>query len=529
MSRIRQTLIALAVGSACSGLSAGEAWHVVVADARETIALDTSRVLKTASGVTAWSRIALGREVRDPNGPYNAIEAENAYDCQNGRFTTLRRVYLRNGERVREEPAVRERANAIMPGTIDERLFAEACRDTATHALAEGGAVTGRAAAHADAIPAGAERPGAMPADMRTLGGGSGVQVLRVSDAPAPAEKPKMIELPKIDKAAAAREAAAAGVALPGAAAAKPADIHGAASAASAAAAAHGAAPAAPVVALPRVPPVAAAPIAPAKPVAKPVPMASTDLGVSGHAREIMLATSGPRKAKKNPAEEMHVHWGYDGAGAPENWGKLDSKNALCDSGKRQSPIDIRPGISVDLEPIKITYKPSKFSVADNGHTIQVNVGAGNVINVMGKRFELAQFHFHKPSEERVNGRPFPMVIHFVHKDWDDNLAVIAVLLDEGSEHGVLQTVWNHMPLEAGSEVNGAALLDVAGLFPDNKAYWTYMGSLTTPPCSENVLWMVMKNPVLVSPEQIGTFARLYKKNARPIQPSNGRLIKESR
>ena len=147
----------------------------------------------------------------------------------------------------------------------------------------------------------------------------------------------------------------------------------------------------------------------------------------------------------------------------------------------------------------------------------------------MGQRFELAQFHFHKPSEERVNGRPFPMVIHFVHKDWDDNLAVIAVLLDEGSEHPVLQTVWNHMPLEAGAEVVAAESLDIVRLFPDNRAYWTYMGSLTTPPCSENVLWMVMKTPVTVSPEQIGTFSRLYKKNARPIQPSNGRLIKESR
>ena len=463
------------------------------------------------------------RAVNDVSGAYNAIEAENLYDCAGGRFTTLRRAYFYNGKMVREEPAVRERANRILPGSIDERLAEQACRATPTLALADGGTMTGKAVALADALPAGSERPVAMPADMRTLSGSANGFVMKVSDAPAAAEKPKMIELPKIDKAAAAREAAAAGIALPSTSAAKPApaDIHGTAAAADAAAAAS--VPKAPVVAMPRVPvPAVAAP--------KPAPAHSTDIGLSGHARELMLATFGPRKAKKNPAEQMHVHWGYDGAGAPENWGKLDAgKNLLCDSGKRQSPIDIRPGIAVDLEPIKFTYKPSKFTVVDNGHTIQVNVGAGNVINVMGQRFELAQFHFHKPSEERVNGRPFPMVIHFVHKDWDDNLAVIAVLLDEGSEHPVLQTVWNHMPLEAGAEVVAAESLDIVRLFPDNRAYWTYMGSLTTPPCSENVLWMVMKTPVTVSPEQIGTFSRLYKKNARPIQPSNGRLIKESR
>jgi carbonic anhydrase len=250
----------------------------------------------------------------------------------------------------------------------------------------------------------------------------------------------------------------------------------------------------------------------------------------------MLLATSGPRKGspkkkaeESNPAHDMHVHWGYDGLGAPDKWAKLKSEYATCDSGKRQSPIDIREGIKVDLEGIKFDYKPTKFRIVDNGHTVQVNVGDGSTIQVMGKRYELVQFHFHKPSEERINGRPFDMVIHFVHKDYDGNLAVIAVLLERGNENSQIQTLWNNMPLEANQELGPNDVLETIKLFPENRTYWTYMGSLTTPPCTENVLWMVMKQPVQLSPEQVAIFARLYKNNARPVQPSNGRLVKESR
>jgi carbonic anhydrase len=199
---------------------------------------------------------------------------------------------------------------------------------------------------------------------------------------------------------------------------------------------------------------------------------------------------------------------------------------ATCSSGKRQSPIDIRDGISVQLDPVQFDYKPSNFRVIDNGHTVQVNVAAGNSIEVMGRRFELVQFHFHRPSEERINGRQFDMVAHLVHKDLEGKLAVVAVLLDRGSVQPIVQTVWNNLPLEKGEELPAKALLDLNNLLPSERGYFTYMGSLTTPPCSEGVLWMVMRNPVSISPEQIGIFARLYPMNARPIQSAGGRLIK---
>jgi carbonic anhydrase len=201
---------------------------------------------------------------------------------------------------------------------------------------------------------------------------------------------------------------------------------------------------------------------------------------------------------------------------------------ATCGSGTRQSPIDIQGGIRVELDPVRFDYRPSAFRVIDNGHTVQVNVATGNAIEVLGRRYELVQFHFHRPSEERVDGRQFDMVAHLVHKDLDGRLAVVAVLLDRGSAHAVVQSVWNNLPLEKGEEVPARASLDLNALLPVERSYFTYMGSLTTPPCSEGVLWMVMKQPVPISAEQIGIFARLYPMNARPIQSAGGRLIKQS-
>jgi len=224
----------------------------------------------------------------------------------------------------------------------------------------------------------------------------------------------------------------------------------------------------------------------------------------------------------------LPTHWDYAGDAGPEAWGRMRPEFNKCATGNRQSPIDIRGGIAVDLEPIRFDYRPSAFSVIDNGHTVQVDVEPGNSITITGRRYELVQFHFHRPSEERIEGRQFDMVAHLVHKDAEGRLAVVAVLLDRGSAQAIVQAVWNNLPLEKGDEVRAGTRIDLNQLLPDDKRYYTYMGSLTTPPCSEGVLWMVMKQPVPISPEQVAIFSRLYPMNARPIQQADGRLIKES-
>jgi carbonic anhydrase len=238
-------------------------------------------------------------------------------------------------------------------------------------------------------------------------------------------------------------------------------------------------------------------------------------------------ARAKPVLAKAAGAEHA-AHWSYQGELGPKAWGGIKADFITCANGTRQSPIDIRSGIAVDLEPIQFDYRASAFRVIDNGHTVQVNIDAGNFIVAQGRRWELVQFHFHRPGEERIDGKSFEMSLHLVHKDADGRLAVVGLLLERGVAQPVVQTVWNNLPLEKGDEVSTRAVLDLNHLLPPDRGYYTYMGSLTTPPCTEGVLWMVMRQPVPVSPTQVEIFSRLYPMNARPIQQASGRMIKQS-
>lgn len=222
------------------------------------------------------------------------------------------------------------------------------------------------------------------------------------------------------------------------------------------------------------------------------------------------------------------LHWSYSGDAGPQAWGGMRPEFSACAKGERQSPIDIREGLAVDLEPIAFQYRPSAFSVIDNGHTVQVNMAPGNFMDVGGRRYELLQFHFHRPSEERIDGRQFELSVHLVHKDAEGRLAVVGVLLGKGAAQPVVQTVWNNLPLEKHQDIRARAQLDPSELLPTDRRYYTYMGSLTTPPCSEGVQWVVMRQPVAASPEQIELFSRLYPMNARPVQSAAGRRILQS-
>jgi len=232
--------------------------------------------------------------------------------------------------------------------------------------------------------------------------------------------------------------------------------------------------------------------------------------------------------AQRADAGERALHWGYEGRGGPQAWGKLKPEFSTCAIGKRQSPIDIRDGVALDLEPLKFDYRPSRFGVIDTGHTVQVNLAPGNSIDINGRRYELQQFHFHRPSEERINGRQFDMVVHLLHKNAEGRPAMVAVLLERGAAQALRQTVWNNLALEQGEEATARASIDLNDLLPAQRGYYTYMGSLTTPPCSEGVLWVVLQQPMQVSGAQIDIFSRLYPMNARPIQQASGRLIKQS-
>ena len=229
-------------------------------------------------------------------------------------------------------------------------------------------------------------------------------------------------------------------------------------------------------------------------------------------------------------AQEAKPHWSYKGEGDPAQWGKLDPGYATCGIGKTQSPIDIKGGVPSDLPPLKMDYLAVPLNIIDNGHTIQVNYPAGSTLTVGDHVYTLKQFHFHHPSEEHVNGKKYDLVAHLVHADADGHLAVVAILFSKGAANPFLDTIWKNIPAEKekAKDVAGATI-NVKELLPSNLGYYTYAGSLTTPPCSEGVTWFVLKTADTLSGEEIAAFAKHYPFNARPIQPTNGREIKESK
>ena len=239
-------------------------------------------------------------------------------------------------------------------------------------------------------------------------------------------------------------------------------------------------------------------------------------------------AAAEAKAAENNPKVKRSDQWSYEGDTGPAKWGKINPAWAKCDTGNRQSPIDIRDGIKVDLEPLEFAYGASGFNVLNNGHTVQVNLAPGNRFTLTGRTYELQEFHFHRPSEEKVDGRGFDMVAHLVHKDEEGRQAVIAVLIENGTQHPGIQTVWNNLPLEKHQPLAPVIQFDPAAMLPQGRQYYTFMGSRTMPPCDEGVLWIVMKEPIQASKQQLDIFARLYPMNARPIQALSGRLIKES-
>ena len=479
---MRHLIIASLLASLPWSLSAAPTWQVISSEPGKRIEIDRTNLKREGTIVQAQGRVVLEKELIDgrSGAGYRVIEAITRYDCTTRNATTIKRIFKKNETDIVREEDIKGAELPVRSGTLDDKVLREVCRPPREN----------QAELAKKANEAGNDLKAANDAMLKKgLAKAEKPAALKASETPA---KEDAIPVPSIRpnlKAAAdaAREAS------------------------------------------PTPPPSPAA-----KPVAPPPAKAQTYIIHAAPAAK-------PKKASRpegymlelthsEPAvQHAHIHWGYEGAGAPENWSKLDPQNKACAIGERQSPIDIKDGIKVDLEPIKFNYQPSTFRIVDNGHTVQVQVGEGS-ISLTGKSYELVQFHFHRPSEEKINGQRFDMVVHLVHKADDGQLAVVAVLLERGNENPFIQTLWNYMPLEKKMPVSPPnAIVDLNTLLPTSRNYYTYMGSLTTPPCSEGVLWLVMKQPVQVSPEQINIFSRLYRNNARPIQPSSGRLIKEGR
>ena len=227
-------------------------------------------------------------------------------------------------------------------------------------------------------------------------------------------------------------------------------------------------------------------------------------------------------------AGEHTIHWGYSGHGGPEHWGELSDDFKMCMIGRNQSPIDIRTdtAFETDLPSVKYDYHTNTKDVVNNGHTEKVDLEPGSFIVVDGIKFELKQFHFHTPSENHIDGKSFPLEAHFVHADERGNLAVVALMFEYGKENTALEKIWSKIPDKKGKIHFAMSAKDLRRLIPDEKDYYRFNGSLTTPPCSEGVRWLVLKKPVTVSKAQVQKFAHImHHPNNRPVQPLNARIV----
>ena len=238
-------------------------------------------------------------------------------------------------------------------------------------------------------------------------------------------------------------------------------------------------------------------------------------------------------QAAAEQSKSEHPEWSYSGPDGPPYW----VKNYPDCGRKDQSPINIKSSQRAALPEVKFHYQPSPLFITNNGHTIQIdfppNETPANTITIGGEEYRLTQFHFHQPSEEQLQGHATDMVVHLVHQHGEGiymRLAVVAVLLKAGAANPLIETLWQHIPAEVSHEpakVRGVNI-DATELLPKDRGYFTYLGSLTTPPCTEIVTWYILKAPTQLSSEQVQTFKKYYSNNIRPVQPLDGRTIQQT-
>jgi carbonic anhydrase len=254
----------------------------------------------------------------------------------------------------------------------------------------------------------------------------------------------------------------------------------------------------------------------------------------TGEQAQEQTKASEPKTREVAPHHE-DPHWSYEGEAGPANWGTLSAKWSPCGEGKSQSPIDIDQTMQAELPEMRANFKPAQLKIIhhthiadaiNNGHTVQVNYTEGDMLSIGEEQFQLLQYHFHSPSEHTVGGKHYPMEMHMVHKSAEGKLAVVGVFIEEGQQNAAFDPIWSNLPKSKGTENHFENVtVDVSNLLPASTTTYRYDGSLTTPPCSEGVKWIIMTTPIQLSAQQIGAFQDLIKGNNRPVQPLHGRSV----
>lgn len=476
-------VLAIGVFSAMPQALADE-WAVVMRDAERRVEIDRATIIQSDGGTkVAWGRVVMSPAEATKVG-YTTVKALNRYDCMNRGFFTIKRVYLDAENLVlREETVVDQNTVMVARNSVDERMWREVCRPPSVQDLAKVAEQADRAATAAAPPARTAERKPAPGAEAQ------------------PAAKPRTQAAPE-QAGAEVRQADL-----------KP-DDNG-------------------VDVIERTigsrMPEAVTPAAAPMPAQRALPTPPPPTRVAA-AAATARSTSRASAPARPSAASAPAAWTYEGATGPEVWGRMRPEWAACAEGRRQSPIDLRDGIGVELEAPVFDFRETRFRVSDTGKTLAVRVGEGMGMEVRGARYGLESFAFHRPSEIRIDGRASDMAVHFALRTLEGQRAVLVVQLERSERaNPVLQAVLNNLPLERGGHYMPAEPIDLGALLPPDGGHYLFMGSLSEPPCSEGVLWVVMKQPQPVSDAQLAIFTRLYGRNARPVQPVNDRLVLESR
>lgn len=510
--------VAIVIWASAQQGFAQDAWETIGRDRDREVQIDRRTILQSdGSTKVAWGRIVLSPTEAEKEG-YASIKALNRFDCFNRSFYTVKRVYLDASNMVlRDESVIDQRPILAARNSVDERMWREVCQPPGSGNLQDIAAEAGRVAAAASsaaasnaAAPAVPPTPSPVPTPAPTPVPRPPAEPARAPASPAPQSVPAMA--PPAAAATAPAAATPVAVAVPAPAPTTPAT------------------PPPVATAPPRpVPSAAAQSVVTTPPVeARSRERSNVNLAASRAATQarVRAATAGFERA---PAVS-DAPWQFSGATGPEHWGRMRPEWSVCASGERQSPIDLVDGLDVELEPVGFDYGPTRFRVLDTGQALVVQVGEGLGASVRGQRYALVHMQFHHPVLERIDGERFDMSVQLHHRSAAGRVLIVMVpLLASGDASAAVQTIWNNLPLEQGAAFQSDAVLDVAAMLPRDPSHYLYMGSLSNPPCTENITWVVMRSPLRISGEQLRLFARMYPMSARPPQPLNDRRVLRSR
>lgn len=240
-----------------------------------------------------------------------------------------------------------------------------------------------------------------------------------------------------------------------------------------------------------------------------------------------LMAGCGERARAPEGAGDEPVHWSYGEKAGAEGWGALSPDFAVCETGTTQSPIDLVDATRGALPDLRFNYAPTPLEIENTGHTVQVVYQPGSAITVDSVSYELLQFHFHTPAEHQLRGKELPAELHLVHRATDGELAVVGVLIERGGENAALAPVWDHLPKKPGEERQMPSVrISAEELLPADRRHYRYAGSLTTPPCTEGVKWLVIAQPIEMSAEQIQALHSSIGTSNRPVQPLGSRELR---